>query len=84
MTMLKVDRCKCLEDYRVHDSDVVYLKGQQYISVYHPRGIHSAYYQVYLNDRVSCNVNIKEFNNNFKKIKHESTRISIRSLEPTV
>jgi hypothetical protein len=73
MKPLCVDKCKCIQDYKVYNSDVVYVKDKQYICEYHPNGIYGAYYVVYLNDRVSCNINIKEFNNNFKRIKHEST-----------
>ena len=73
MKPLRVDKYKCIQDYKVYNTDVVYVKDKQYICEYHPNGIYGAYYVVYLNDRVSCNVNIKEFNNSFKKIKHEST-----------
>ena len=73
MKSLRVDKYKCIQDYKVYNSDVVYVKDKQYICEYHPHGIYGAYYVVYLNDRVSCNINIKEFNNSFKKIKHEST-----------
>ena len=73
MKSLRIDKYKCILDYKVYNSDVVYVKDKQYICEYHPHGIYGAYYVVYLNDRVSCNINIKEFNNSFKKIKHENT-----------
>jgi hypothetical protein len=73
MKPLRVDKCKCIQDYKVYNTDVVYLKGKQYICEYHPNGIYGAYYVVYLNDRVSCNVNLVSFNTNFKRLKHEST-----------
>ena len=73
MKPLRVDKCKCTQDYKVYNTDVVYLKGEQYICEYHPNSIYGAYYVVYLNDRVSCNVNLVAFNTNFKRLKHENT-----------
>ena len=67
----KYGRCKCIIDYTVVNTDIIYRKGGSYFYEYHSGG--KSYYKIYLSDnRSSCNISSKVFNVNFKKTHEKS------------
>ena len=79
----KYGRCKCIIDYTVVNTDIIYRKGGSYFYEYHSGG--KSYYKIYLIDnRSSCNISSKVFNVNFKKTHEKSIKRAItNSKRPT-
>lgn len=74
----KYGRCKCLIDYTVVNTDIIYRKGGSYFYEYHSGG--KGYYKIYLIDnRSSCNISSKVFNVNFKKTHEKSIKRASRT-----
>lgn len=75
----KYGRCKCISDYTVTNTDIIYRTGGSYFYEYHS-GKGGNYYKIYLSDnRSSCNVSSKLFNVNFKKTHEKSIKRAITS-----
>lgn len=79
----KIDRCKCIEDCNVYNSDTYYRKDSTYICEYHPLGVHGIYYKVYVNDLLSYNINKIIFNKHFviQKVKKKKKSLTLKSNE---
>jgi hypothetical protein len=73
----KYGRCKCISDYVVANTDIIYRRGGSYFYEYHHVG---KYYKIYLSDnRSSCNISSKVFNVNFKNTHEKSIKRASRT-----